>query len=141
MKVCVIILVSCCMGAGLLNASELANMSKLLAVGENFSDKVVSFTGYVCSTQDSSDGVFLTFEDCERSNYDNAIKLVSFEKKKECDGLVTITGAFRYQKGTVWLDDPYQWGRVEVTNLQCLSRNSRHSGSDATDRRPETQRF
>lgn len=115
------------LSAAHVDARELVNMSKLLVIGEEYANKEVSFTGYSCINEDSKNGVFLTSGDCEISNYSSAIQLLNRPKGSRCNGLVTITGTFHYEKGTVWLDNPYQWGRVEVTNELCLSRNRNRS--------------
>lgn len=114
-----------CIGAWTCDASELVNMSKLLVNGEQYANKEISFTGYACRNVDSKDGIFLTSEDCAKSNYDNGVQLFMRPNEKKCNGLVTVTGKFRFEKGTVWLESPYLWGRVEVTNYLCLSRNSK----------------
>lgn len=113
-------------------ASELVNMPKLLVNGDQYADKDVSFTGYSCSNSDSKDGIFLTSDDCARSNYGSALQLVNLPSGNMCDGLLTVTGTFRFEKGTIWLDNPYQWGRVEVTNQVCLSRNRRGKGKSGS---------
>lgn len=130
---CALTLLLFSLSAGRADASELVNMPKLLVIGEEYANKEVSFTGYSCANPDSKNGVFLTLDDCERSNYDNAVQLLNRPEDKTCNGLVTITGTFRFEKGAVWLDNPYQWGRVEVTNHLCLSRNRRYKRDVATD--------
>lgn len=100
----------------------LTNMSKLLSLGSSFDGKRIIVTGYMCGNTDSVSGLFLTMDDCESGNSDNAVRINSKRASRHCQGITQLVGSFSYKENTFKIDEQYQWGEINVETMLCLPR-------------------
>jgi hypothetical protein len=115
----VILLCSC----GLVGAVEQRQHISLVAALANPSaldGKHVIITGYVCASGTKRFGLYLTRGDCKDANYANAIALDLSALRKSVPQrptLLTVEGRFTDRTKRVYVDDPFTWGEVHVTNI------------------------
>lgn len=87
-----------------------ASLVGLIADGAKYDGKRIVVTGYICDVPASVGGLFLTLEDCQLSNVQNAVAVdLPVTDKAE---RVILTGVFENRADKFLTDDPYVWGAI-----------------------------